>query len=66
LAGLTKPHGQRTYLVAVLSALVNVWFSGMRRPLSVLISVDFKYIVSALRSPWSQRSDQMPPVPLPV
>jgi hypothetical protein len=26
MAGLTNPHGQRTYLVAVLHLLVNVWF----------------------------------------
>jgi hypothetical protein len=50
---LTNTHGQRTYLVAVLSALVNVWFSGMRLPLSVLVSLDFKRSVPALRSTWS-------------
>jgi hypothetical protein len=36
-----------------LSALVNVWFSGMSLPLSVFVSLNFKRIVPALRSTWS-------------
>jgi hypothetical protein len=32
MVGLTNTHGQCTYLVAVLSVIVNVWFSGIRHP----------------------------------
>src|SRR6266542_3266165 len=44
-AGLTNTHGQRTYLVAVLSVLVNVWLIGITRPSSALVSLDLKRIV---------------------
>jgi len=37
LTGLTNTHGRRTYLVAVLRVLVNVWFSAIRRPSSILV-----------------------------
>jgi hypothetical protein len=50
LAGLTNTHGQRTYLVAVFSTLVNVWLIGIRRASSVFVSVDFSRRVPVFTS----------------
>jgi hypothetical protein len=39
---LRKTHGQRTYLVAVLRAVVNVWCSVMHCPALASIALDVK------------------------